>query len=231
MKIKKLFSSPIRTGITIIVILVIITIIIIIIMVIISQIHVKNELKKNPLPKSLINNYYNDSFQFQKDDFIYNKFPYSWNEQNEFKLNNNINSLKFEPEVYYVNYGPKYSFLSLEDAKYACSDLNASLATEKQIRHSLFNKGKSWCAYGWTSEGTQLYPMRPDLALQCEGKSGIVYRNYHHHHSLSSSSFSSSQSLLMKNKSKNKKTVTELPPAGAYCYGVKPNKLFIPGIE
>jgi|SRR3972149_9271895 len=123
-------------------------------------------------------------------------------QDNDYEYNNNINNNSNieNKEVFYINYGPKYSFSSKREAEQACKELGATLANNEQLLLAQ-RRGACWCAYGWiehkTDGSAQGYPMNEEYSQKCEGKTGVVLK--------------SSYSLNLN------------PYAGAICYGIRPN--------
>ena len=63
-----------------------------------------------------------------------------------------------EGEVFHI-FNNKYTY---DDAREVCSALNARLATYDEVE-SAYNKGGSWCSYGWSEDQLALFPTSKDI--------------------------------------------------------------------
>ena len=63
-----------------------------------------------------------------------------------------------EGEVFHI-FNNKYTY---NQAREACSAMNARLATYEEIENS-YNKGGSWCSYGWSEDQLALFPTSKDI--------------------------------------------------------------------
>jgi len=61
-------------------------------------------------------------------------------------------------EVFHI-FNNKYTY---NQAREACSAMNARLATYEEIERS-YNKGGSWCSYGWSEDQLALFPTSKDI--------------------------------------------------------------------
>ncbi|CAH1274697.1 HAPLN3 [Branchiostoma lanceolatum] len=61
----------------------------------------------------------------------------------------------------------------LDEARQACAEQNASLASYHQLL-AAWQDGLEKCACGWLSDGTRQYPMQTDRGQGCGGRAGII---------------------------------------------------------
>ncbi|CAH1274698.1 HAPLN3 [Branchiostoma lanceolatum] len=78
-----------------------------------------------------------------------------------------------EGELFHVQSPAGEYKYDLDEARQACAEQNASLASYHQLL-AAWQDGLEKCACGWLSDGTRQYPMQTDRGQGCGGRAGII---------------------------------------------------------
>jgi len=70
-----------------------------------------------------------------------------------------------EGEVFHI-FNNKYTY---DEAREVCSTMNARLATYDEVE-SAYNKGGSWCSYGWSEDQLALFPTSKEIYNKLKSK-------------------------------------------------------------